>query len=98
MSYTVRLVQSRPNTGVEFYTPGSTQLDRLEEWKTAGKIISYNLSSLSADQLTKTSTIEFNAEGNYTEFFADSVFDEGAQARIAHNTANSISYSLETPE
>ena len=62
------------------------------------QFISYNLNSLSADQLTKTSTIEFNAEGNYTEFFADSVFDEGAQARIAHNTANSISYSLETPE
>tara|TARA_B100001939_G_scaffold178384_1_gene153747 strand:+ start:371 stop:667 length:297 start_codon:yes stop_codon:yes gene_type:complete len=98
MSYTVRLVQSRPNTGVEFYTPGSTQLDRLEEWKTAGKIISYNLSSLSADQLTKTSTIEFNAEGNYTEFFGDSVFDEAAQARIEYNTANNISYSLETPE
>tara|TARA_B000000565_G_C23563714_1_gene292497 strand:+ start:108 stop:404 length:297 start_codon:yes stop_codon:yes gene_type:complete len=98
MSYTVRLVQSRPNTGVEFYTPGSTQLDRLEEWKTAGKIISYNLSSLSADQLTKTSSIEFNAEGNYTEFFNDSVFDDAAQARIEYNTANNISYSLETPE
>ena len=43
MSYTVRLVQSRPNTGVEFYTPGTAQTNKLEEWKTAGKVISYNL-------------------------------------------------------
>ena len=62
MSYTVRLVQSRPNTGVEFYTPGTAQTNKLEEWKTAGKVISYNLNSLSADQLTKTSkrNDEFN--------------------------------------
>ncbi len=98
MSYTVRLVQSRPNTGVEFYAPGSAPLDRLEEWKTAGKIISHSLDNLSADELTKTSSIEFAAGDNYTEFFDDEIFNDASQTRKEYNTVNGISYSLETPE
>ena len=98
MSYTVRLVQSRPNTGVEFSSPGSEITTRLEEWKAAGKIESYVLSSISADNLSKTSTIVFGNVGNYAEFFDDTVFNQAAQDRIAHCEANSISYSVETPE
>ena len=37
MSYEVRLVQSRLNTGVEF-SSGSEITTRLEEWKAGGKI------------------------------------------------------------
>ena len=98
MSYTVRLVQSRPNTGVEFYAPGSVLLDRLEEWKTAGKIISHSLDNLSADELTKTSSIEFAAGDNYTEYMFDELFNDASQTRKDYNTANGISDSLETPE
>jgi len=99
MSYTVRLVQSRPNTGVEFYAPGSAQLDRLEEWKTASKIISHSLDNLSADELTKTSSIEFAAGDNCAEYmFDDEIFNDASQTRKDYNTANGISDSLETPE
>ncbi len=99
MSYTVRLVQSRPNTGVEFYAPGSAQLDRLEEWKTASKIISHSLDNLSADELTKTSSIEFAAGDNCAEYmFDDEIFNDASQTRKEYNTVNGISYSLETPE
>ena len=34
MSYEVRLVQSKLNTGVEFSSSGSEITTRLEEWKT----------------------------------------------------------------
>jgi|TARA_B100000073_G_C23527779_1_gene490744 hypothetical protein len=98
MSYTVRLVQSRPNTGVNFFVPTSAQRDKVEEWKTAGKILSYTLESVSADQLTITSTVEFGSAANYAEFIDDAVFQEAANNRIDHNNANSISYSIETPE
>jgi len=98
MSYTVRLVQSRPNTDTEFWAPPADQVARLEEWKSAGKIVSYEIANLSEDQKVNTSSVVLNAITDFADFETDSKFLEGTNARIAHCAANAISYSVETPD
>lgn len=98
MSYTVRLVQSRPNTGVEFWTPPANQIAKLDEWKASGKIESYTLDDISEDQLGKTMSVTLAQITDFADFETDSTFLEGTNARIAHCAANSISYSVETPD
>ena len=41
MAYNAKLIQTRPNNMVEFYHPSDEVIAKLEEFKTAGKIISY---------------------------------------------------------
>ncbi len=98
MSYTVRLVQSRPNTGVEFWAPPANQIAKLDEWKGSGKIESYTLDTISEDQLSKTMSVTLNAITDFADFETEAVFLEGTNARIAHCAANAISYSVETPD
>ena len=98
MSYTVQLVQTRPNTEIDFFNTSSEGIARIEEWITAGKIISYTLHSLSEDQLTSTSTFVYGSAANYAEYIDDAVFQEQSNNRVDWNNANSISYSIQTPE
>tara|TARA_B100000902_G_C27192359_1_gene854561 strand:+ start:680 stop:976 length:297 start_codon:yes stop_codon:yes gene_type:complete len=98
MSYTIRLVQTRPNTGVEFWTPTAGQVAKIEEWVGLGKIESHNLNTISEDQLSKTMSVTLASEADFRDFETDETLLEGTNSRIAHCTANSISYSLETDE
>ena len=96
MSYNSRLIQARPNTNVSFFHPSDAVVAKLEEFKTQGKIISFNLNELSEDGLTKTMSIVYNAIGDFTSCVADTTLAESATARAAHCASNNISFSIET--
>ena len=41
MAYNAKLIQSRPNTVVEFWSPSAETIAKLDQFKSEGKIISY---------------------------------------------------------
>ena len=43
MAYNAKLIQSRPNTVVEFWAPSAETIAKLDQFKSEGKIISYSL-------------------------------------------------------
>jgi len=98
MSYTVKLVQQRPNTGVEFFNPSEAVINKLEEYKSLGKIISYDLLSTSADQLVRTLSVVYNSIEDYTSAINEDVFVESASLRELYCDDNSISWSVEQVE
>ena len=67
---------------------------KLEEFKAAGKIISYTLNETDGD-LNRTDTVVYNTAEDHTSCIADSVLADSAIARSDHCAINSISTSLE---
>ena len=47
MSIETKVKQTRPNSDVDFFTPGDDIVTRLDELKALGSIESYNLNELS---------------------------------------------------
>ena len=94
MAYNAKLIQSRPNTTVDFYHPSDEVIAKLEEFKAAGKIISYTLNETDGD-LNRTDTVVYNTAEDHTSCIADSVLADSAIARSDHCAINSISTSLE---
>jgi len=97
MTVTHKLIQQRPSTSVDFFAQNdSTIIDKVEEYKSAGKVISYDFDgTISEDTLTKTMTITFNSEDDFDEYSNDDVLNVGTDARIKHCEDNSISWSVE---
>ena len=46
MAYNAKLIQSRPNTVVEFWSQSAETIAKLDQFKSEGKIISYTLNEL----------------------------------------------------
>ena len=94
MAYNAKLIESRPITTVEFYHPSDEIIAKLEEFKTAGKIVSYTLNETDGD-FNRTDTVVWSSEAEHAAGIADSVLAGSAVARATHCTNNGISTSLE---
>ena len=97
MAYNAKLIQSRPNTVVEFFAPSADTIAKLDQFKSEGKITSYTLNELDGD-FKRTDTVVYNTEADYSACTADSVLTESTNARATHCTNNGISFSLEIGE
>ena len=95
MSYIRYIKQTRPNTDTVFFSPVAEAVAKMDEYKTAGKIESYNLETISENQLNKEIKITFDNVNSFDEFMTEDLIIASASARTTHCTNNSISYSLE---
>lgn len=96
MAYTQKLIQTRPNTGVDFFTQNADGVTKTNEYISAGKITADGLVDVvSEDQLTKTTTIIFNTQDDYNEYRAEEIIKQNREARVIHCQNNSVSWSRE---
>ena len=95
MSYIRYIRQTRPNTDTTFFSPTAEVVAKMDEYKSAGKIESYNLETISANQLNKEIKITFDNVTSFNEFISEDLIIESKLARVTHCSNNSISYSLE---
>ena len=94
MAYNAKLIQSRPNTVVEFFAPSAETIAKLDQFKSEGKIISYTLNELEGD-FKRTDTVVYNTADDHASCIADPVLAGSSTAREDHCAINSISTSLE---
>ena len=94
MAYNAKLIQSRPNTVVEFWSPSAETIAKLDQFKSEGKIISYTLNELEGD-FKRTDTVVYNTADDHASCIADPVLAGSSTAREDHCAINSISTSLE---
>ena len=97
MAYNAKLIQSRPNTVVEFWSPSAETIAKLDQFKSEGKITSYTLNELDGD-FKRTDTVVYKTEEDYTACVSDSVLTQSTNDRATHCTNNGISFSLEIGE
>ena len=96
MAYTRKLIQTRPNTSVDFFTQNADGVTKTNEYISAGKITADGIVDvISEDQLTKTSTMVFGTQDDYLSYGAEAVIEQNKDARITHCQNNSISWSVE---
>jgi hypothetical protein len=96
MAITYKLIQTRPSTSVDFWSSNQSEvITKIEEFKTAGKIISYNFNEISENQLEKTMTVTFNTSDDHAEYLADNTLDANADARETYCDSNNISTVIE---
>ena len=94
MAITRRLIQTRPSTSVDFYTPDTASLNKITEYVNAGKTSGME-TTLSEDSLTQTLSLTFNTDEDYNNFKIEDVIITASEARIAHCENNAISFSVE---
>lgn len=90
-----KLIQQRPNTNVNFYSPSEQSLSKINEYISSGKISGSLSSETSSDGLVNTMSLTINDE-NYDEFNNDTVFISEVESRINYCNDNLISWSVET--
>ena len=97
MAVTYKLIQQRPSTEVDFWSTDQADIiARVEEHKTAGKIISYDFTgTISEDLLVKTMSVTFNNKDAYLDYLNDDVLNVNTNKRVKHCEDNSISWSVE---
>src|SRR5210317_399880 len=95
MSYIRYIKQTRANTDTAFFSPSAEVVAKMDEYRTAGKIESYNLEIISENQLNKEIKITFDNVNSFDEFMDEDIILDSATARTSYCTTNTISYSLE---
>lgn len=95
MSYTRKVIQQRPNTSVNFFSPKDEVVAKMNEYQSSGKILNYSLSNISADTLVKTIIITFKDVLSFDDFMNQTIFVNSAKERETYCLNNSISFSLE---
>ena len=95
MSYTVKLLQQRNSTNIDFFSVSDDVIKKIEEYKSSGSIISYDFSDISEDGLIKTMVITFNSLDDYTLAINEDVFIDSAISRQTYCNEHSISWSIE---
>tara|TARA_B100000073_G_scaffold108680_1_gene87548 strand:+ start:1489 stop:1788 length:300 start_codon:yes stop_codon:yes gene_type:complete len=96
MAYTQKLIQTRPNTDVDFFTQNADGVAKTNEYISAGKITADGIVDvISEDQLTKTSTMTFNTQEDYNAYSLESAIEQNKNARVTYCQNNSISWSRE---
>lgn len=95
MSYTVKLLQQRNSTNIDFFSVSDDVIKKIEEYKSSGRIINYDFSDISEDELIKTMFITFNSLDDYTLAINEKVFIDSAISRQTHCDEHSISWSVE---
>ena len=96
MAYTRKLIQTRPNTGVDFFTQNADGVTKTNEYISEGKITADGIVDvISEDQLTKTSTMVFGTKDDYNAYSLESAIEQNKNARKTYCQNNSISWSVE---
>ena len=95
MSYIRYIKQTRANTDTAFFSPSAEVVAKIDEYRAAGKIESYNLETISENQLNKEIKIVFNSLDSFDEFMIEELIIASATKRGEYCTENFISYSLE---
>jgi hypothetical protein len=98
MAHIRRLIQTRPNTDVSFFTPGTDVTNLISSYISSGKILENYTSTTSDDELTNTISIKFNTEQDWNEFQAETVAYESSKERYDYCSSSSISWSVENVE
>lgn len=93
MSYTVRVVYSKPNDDVALHTPSAEYTNLINSYFDAGKITSKP--SYVASGLTYTYTMVFNTVEDFQAFKLEPAAQANFTTRETYCNTNSISYSLE---
>tara|TARA_B110000285_G_C15136673_1_gene627440 strand:- start:2189 stop:2515 length:327 start_codon:yes stop_codon:yes gene_type:complete len=94
MAWTTRtLVQTRPNTGVAFFTASDAVKSGIDTLRQAGKCTTLSETE-SDDALQKTSIITFYETEDWIEFSSNSLNIESANARHVYCEANGITYTM----
>jgi len=96
MSIETKVKQTRPDSDVDFFTPGDDIVTRLDELKTSGNIESYNLNELSENGLEKTMTFVFKDQATLSGFLDEDVSFTSRELRKAYCETNNI--VIETQE
>ena len=96
MSIINKVIQTRPNIAVGFFTPGAEVIARLDELVAAEVIESYNLNEESADGLKKTMAFTFKDSTGLESFLNEDVSIQSREDRKAYCGLNNI--ILETVE
>ena len=91
-----KLVQTRPNTGVAFFTNSAESIAKLKEYTDAGKIVKSE--SMSEDQLVKTTELVYTAVDDYNDFIQEEVGLTEKNNRETYSSANGISTVLTEEE
>ena len=92
-----KLVQTRPNTLVNFFDATQAFKDLKTTFVGQNKLEDQG-ASWSANQLTKTWTLVFPTDANYQEFKDHATCIEYFEDMLAHNSSHLISHSIETDE
>ena len=98
MAHIRKLIQTRPNKDVDFFTPGVNVIDVINSYISSGKILENYTSTTSGDELTNTISIKFNTEQDWLEFKGEQVAYDSSVQRYDHCSSNSISWSVENVE
>jgi|TARA_B110000285_G_scaffold19174_1_gene18619 hypothetical protein len=96
MSIETKVKQTRPDSDVDFFTPGDDIVTRLDELKTSGNIESYNLNELSENGLEKTMTFVFKDQATLSGFLDEDVSFTSRELRKSYCETNNI--VIETQE
>jgi len=95
MSYIRKVIQQRPNTSVNFFSPKDEVVNKMNEYQSSGKILNYSLNNISDDSLVKTIIITFKDIPSFDDFMNQTIFVNSAKEREKYCIDNSISFSLE---
>lgn len=95
MAHIRKLIQTRPNKDVDFFTPEINVINLINSYISSGKILENYTSINSEDELTNTISIKFNTEQDWNEFQTDQVAFDSSVDRYNYCSSNSISWSVE---
>ena len=100
MTWTLKIKNTRPNTGVDWYKAGSDSFMNDDDmnyvvstYKDTNKLVSSS-SSLSENGLELTKTFVFDNEDSKNAWNADSRVQTWVSARNAYDTSNNISRTI----
>jgi len=94
MSYTSKVIYTRPSAEVSLFTPSAEFTTLIDTYFNAGKITQKPV--LVEDGLTSTYTTVFKDLDSFNEFKTEQVHKDNYATRATHCANNSISYSLES--
>lgn len=98
MAHIRRLIQTRPNINVNFFTPGEGVSNLINTYISSGKILESYTSTTSDDNLSNTISIKFNNETSWYEFANETIAIESKNEKNNYCELNSISWSVENVE
>jgi len=97
MSYTRKLIQTRPTTDTSFFYPASNVTDRINQYVSEGKAQALE-SVTSEDNLTNTISVLFNTTTDWAKFRDEELSITSLAERKDYCSANNISCSVEDIE
>ena len=94
MAKQIKLIQERPNTGVNWFDAADEFKNLKVTYVNAGKLDDKGVAMSNGD-LVRTWTLEFTTAEDYDAFCAESAQSTYWTNLMSYNVSNSISHSLE---